>query len=834
MRPILSELADEYCSEVRQYVREPDEARLSRAYEFGRKALAEGVGVLEMATIHGKALESVLGDEGRTGSSGLILQRAAELLLEVLSPFEIALRGYQEANSELRTRLEELRLLEEELRNQNDNLATTGEAIDLERRRYRDLFEFAPDAYLVTDLQANIQEANSAAGKLFKRRPQSLASVPLAVFVSRKDHRKFYVQLASLKSSGVDDLQDWHMTLRADQGGHFPAAVTVRVVRDAEDRPSGLRWLVRDITEQKRAEEERTRLLAREQAARAEAEAAGRLRFLVEASTALTVSLDYAVALSNVARLAVPYLADYCAIDVVEESGEVRRVGVVYADPAGAEALLRLDVLQQNDPGQAQGVASVLRTGQSEIYTEVPDSWLASAAGNAEPGLPPHETGPKSAVFVAMVLQEQVLGAISLVSVGSGRRFGPADLALAEALARRCAVAVDNARLYQQLIVERDKAEKASRAKDEFLAVLSHEIRNPLMPIIGWARILKTHKEITGNKVLSEAAQSLERNAQNMVRLVDDCLDITRITERKITIERESIDLNQVAAAAVEAIAELARAKNIEFRVKLAPKALCFLGDRTRLEQVVLNLLTNAIKYTDSGGSISVTSRNVEDEVELLVEDTGTGIAPDFLEQIFEPFRQGTANWLTSESGLGLGLTIARRIVQMHGGRIWAESEGIGRGSRFYLRLPFVSAEATRSDVDLRPATAPAKARPLRILLIEDAEDILALMKLELEWLGYTVLTARDGISGLELAQREALDLIVSDIKMPGMDGYDLIKELRRIPKLASTPAIALTGFGMKRDTEAALAAGYNAHLCKPVDAKQLSAVIEQLAAKQL
>ncbi len=791
MRPILSELADEYCSEVRQYVREPDEARLSRAYEFGRKALAEGVGVLEMATIHGKALESVLGDEGRTGGSGLILQRAAELLLEVLSPFEIALRGYQEANSELRTRLEELRLLEEELRNQNDNLATTGEAIDLERRRYRDLFEFAPDAYLVTDLQANIQEANSAAGKLFKRRPQSLAGVPLAVFVSQKDHRKFYVQLASLKSSGVDDLQDWHMTLRADQG-------------------------------------------AREQAARAEAEAAGRLRFLVEASTALTVSLDYAVALSNVARLAVPYLADYCAIDVVEESGEVRRVGVVYADPAGAEALLRLDVLQQNDPGQAQGVASVLRTGQSEIYTEVPDSWLASAAGNAEPGLPPHETGPKSAVFVALVLQEQVLGAISLVSVGSGRRFGPADLALAEALARRCAVAVDNARLYQQLIVERDKAEKASRAKDEFLAVLSHEIRNPLMPIIGWARILKTHKEITGNKVLSEAAQSLERNAQNMVRLVDDCLDITRITERKITIERESIDLNQVAAAAVEAIAELARAKNIEFRVKLAPKALCFLGDRTRLEQVVLNLLTNAIKYTDSGGSISVTSRNVEDEVELLVEDTGTGIAPDFLEQIFEPFRQGTANWLTSESGLGLGLTIARRIVQMHGGRIWAESEGIGRGSRFYLRLPFVSAEATRSDVDLRPATAPAKARPLRILLIEDAEDILALMKLELEWLGYTVLTARDGISGLELAQREAPDLIVSDIKMPGMDGYDLIKELRRIPKLASMPAIALTGFGMKRDTEAALAAGYNAHLCKPVDAKQLSAVIEQLAAKQL
>jgi CheY-like chemotaxis protein len=243
------------------------------------------------------------------------------------------------------------------------------------------------------------------------------------------------------------------------------------------------------------------------------------------------------------------------------------------------------------------------------------------------------------------------------------------------------------------------------------------------------------------------------------------------------------------------------------------------------------NLLINAIKYTETGGAISIRSSKIKGHAQIEIHDTGIGIAPGFLGQLFQPFRRGTKEWLTSDVGLGLGLAIARSIIEMHGGTIWAESPGLGRGSTFYVRMVLAPAEAPSPDRTVGASGEPAPVSSLCVLLIDDHKDVADLTKMELEELGYGVLTASDGHQGLEIAIREIPDVIISDIKMPRMDGYELIHSLRRIPGLAAVPVVALTGFGMKKDVEAAVAAGYDAHLNKPVDVNVLSELIQRLAA---
>ena len=240
------------------------------------------------------------------------------------------------------------------------------------------------------------------------------------------------------------------------------------------------------------------------------------------------------------------------------------------------------------------------------------------------------------------------------------------------------------------------------------------------------------------------------------------------------------------------------------------------------------NLLINAIKYTPPGGRLFVATAEVNGDAEVQVKDTGIGIAPEFLDQIFQPFRGGREEWLTADAGLGLGLAIARQIVEMHGGTISAASPGLGGGSTFYVRL-HLTASAADPVAALPVCESPAPAGSVCILLIDDQQDVADLVKMELEDLGYRVFTAPDGRAGLDIAARAGPDVIVSDIRMQRMDGYEMIRRLRNTPGLASVPAIALTGLGMKKNLLAALAAGYNAHLNKPVDASELSGLIQTL-----
>jgi signal transduction histidine kinase len=586
--------------------------------------------------------------------------------------------------------------------------------------------------------------------------------------------------------------------------------------------------LLRDISNFKRAEAERADLLVRERVAKAEANASRRLGFLSEASRLLTASLDSEATLLSVACLSVPFLADWCLIYIIDDNGSTRRVAVAQADTSKGDLARNLDL--HNSPNIPMWISETLEGGHARTLPEISPELLASLAANEEHFQAIQAMEARSAMVVPLMARGRALGVIVLVSAESERTFNEADQELAEDLARRCAYAVDNARLYSEVIVQRDKAEKASRLKDEFLAILSHELRNPLVPILGWARILKTRAVITDD-VLNEGILSLERNAHNIQRLVDDCLELVRTSTRTIRLALEQVDANQIVAASIEAIVSLAREKGLKLDLELAHEPLWVLGDRTRLEQVVVNLLTNAVKYTPAG-SIQIRSMVSGNEAIISVRDTGVGIAPDFIEKVFEPFRQASSAWLSSESGLGIGLSIAHEIVRLHAGKIWAESEGLHKGSSFTVSLPHSSRSAENQFAET-VTTIPQRSTPrrLRLLVVEDSSDVLLLIRQELEWNGYQVYAAKNGSAALEIAKRELPDLIISDIKMPEIDGYQLIRMVREVPELAKVPAIAMTGFGMERDIEMARSVGYSAHLVKPIDMDQMNQLIQQLTA---
>ena len=491
-----------------------------------------------------------------------------------------------------------------------------------------------------------------------------------------------------------------------------------------------------------------------------------------------------------------------------------------YLAGAGEAALRRASELGRQALGSGLGVLEM-----ASVHQQCLASVMEQAAQPEKAGGRPFPVNPSNLAFHFFVQSlspfETVLRGVQEANTRLQQSLG--DLKAAEEESRR-----QNETL-RDVIRERDKAENINRAKDEFLAILSHELRNPLMPAMGWTRVLKRQDSIMQDPTLSEGVKSLERNLQNIARLVGDCLDLTRISQGKIQLEKEAVDLNQTILAASEAVREMARNKGIYLAVEPSAAPLWLHGDPTRLQQVVMNLLVNAIKYTTSGGAIWVRSGNVAGMAELEVQDSGVGIDPKFREQIFEPFRQGTNAWLTSESGLGLGLAISRTIVDMHGGRIWAEAEGLGRGCTFRVRLPLAPpGEQAGRQAPERPARHRPR-KPSQVLLIEDSRDILLLMKMELERLGYDVLTAADGVSGLQLARERPPDLIVSDVKMPGLDGYELIRNIRATPELASTPAIALTGFGMPSDVEKLRAAGFDACVSKPADPEEIFALIQKL-----
>lgn len=370
----------------------------------------------------------------------------------------------------------------------------------------------------------------------------------------------------------------------------------------------------------------------------------------------------------------------------------------------------------------------------------------------------------------------------------------------------------------------RDAAEAANRAKDRFLAVLSHELRTPLSPILATVQALELEEDQLSPS-LREAIDIIKRNAELEARLIDDLLDLTRVTRGKLQVHRRSIDMHQIVERAVEISRAELNPRSDVIRLDLRATSTTVNGDPVRLQQVLWNLLKNAVKFTPPGGVVKVRTFNAADDFVLEVTDTGIGIEADAMPKIFQAFEQADEQITRNFGGLGLGLSIARSLVELHGGRLEAASEGLGRGATFRLNLPGATAAKAPAKPPAGPANAAA-ARKLRILLVEDHEDTARAMTWLLKRHGHEVRVAGTVQDAVTEAGRAEVDLLISDIGLPDGTGLDVI---RRMPR-KGIPAIALTGFGMENDVARSLEAGFTEHLTKPVNFQKLEAVIMTLS----
>jgi len=421
-------------------------------------------------------------------------------------------------------------------------------------------------------------------------------------------------------------------------------------------------------------------------------------------------------------------------------------------------------------------------------------------------------------------------------------------------VAGQAAVAIDNARLYEDVkvaaeqranLLEAERAarveiERTSQLKDEFLATLSHELRTPLTAILGWAQMLG--RGTMKAEDVTEGIAVIERNARVQTKLIADLLDMSRIISGKMRLDLGRVDLPDVVQQAVQSVRHAADAKEVRLQMILEPHAGPIRGDSNRLQQCVWNLVSNAIKFTPKGGRIQVSLQRIDSHVEIAVADTGEGIGSEFLPHIFERFRQGDASITRKHGGLGLGLSIVKQLVEMHGGTIHATSAGEGQGSKFWINLPLMVVdhpqEGGRDQHRLAASQAKEDEHPtlagVRVLVVDDESDARDLVRRVLEESGAKVLMAATASDGLGIVRSEHVDVIVSDIGMPGTDGYDFIRSVRQIDSSAGgIPAAALTAFARAEDRTRALRAGYQIHVAKPVDATELTAVVATLAARR-
>jgi signal transduction histidine kinase/CheY-like chemotaxis protein len=384
-------------------------------------------------------------------------------------------------------------------------------------------------------------------------------------------------------------------------------------------------------------------------------------------------------------------------------------------------------------------------------------------------------------------------------------------------------------RLLQSEQEARDAAEKANQLKDEFLATLSHELRNPLNVILGYSELLLRMPEIQHSPRLVKMGEALKRNAQSQSQLINDLLDLSRLQRGKIALNQETVSLAAIIDSAVETVRADALAKNIEIRTHVSDQLLLVDGDRLRLQQIAWNLLNNAVKFTPPGGSIEIRLNGEGENAVLTVADTGQGIDPGFLPHVFEMFRQADSSRIRRHGGMGIGLALVQQLVQLHNGTVSAVSEGTGTGSRFTVRLPRTR-EAQRPSPSLSSSPVElAVLAEMDFLVVDDSEDTIAMLEQLLKTGGANVTTATNGADALRLASEREFDVILSDISMPGMDGFEFLQRLRKINGRQHVPVVAITGFGRSDDIERARAAGFYSHLTKPLNLQALAEVLQSL-----
>ena len=680
------------------------------------------------------------------------------------------------------------------------------------------IVDSSDDAIISKDLQGTITSWNPAAERMFGYAATETIgrSIRIIIPADRQDE-----ETAVLDRIKRGETISHYETIRCRKDGTcLPISLTVSPVR-IDGTVVGASKIARDITDWKQSQA----AADREQR---------RTAFLVQMAEALSKSLDYAKTLANLATLAVPTIGDWCAVDMMQDDGEIARLAVAHVDPEKAE-LAREVRRRYDNPNAPYSVTQVIRTGTPAIISEITDDMIVAAArGDTERIRLFRLLGLTSYMCVPLVAGGRSLGALTLATAESGRRYTADDLKFSEDIASRAALAVDNARSHEQL-------HQANRLKDDFLATLSHELRTPLNAILGYARMISGGL-IAEDKLL-RAVQTIERNATTLTQMVEDVLDVSRIVSGKMRLNVQPVDLPLVLHEAVETIRPAADAKRIRINAVIDPQVSPISGDPDRLQQIVWNLLSNAVKFTPKEGQIQLRLERVNSSVEIIVSDTGTGIAPEFLPHLFERFRQADADTARQRTGLGLGLAIVRNLTELHGGSVYASSSGAGTGATFRVRLPvsIVHQEFTEEKRVHPRHESVASSRKMpdltgtHVLAVDDEADALSLLTEILEAAGARVTTARTGAAALEKIGLIEPDVLVADLGMPLMDGFELISRLRQSddPRLRYLPAAALTAYARTEDRAKTLQAGFEMHLAKPIDPVELVSAVKALARRR-
>ena len=661
--------------------------------------------------------------------------------------------------------------------------------------RYRSLVDCSPEPIAVHSGGVVVYLNEAGARLLGADSPGEVIGRPVLDFVPPDQVEMIKGRMRRVLEEGWAPLIE-EQFLRLDGRSVDVEVVAVRVSYQGR---LASQMVIRDISARKRAERAR--------------------QLLTRAGVVLSSTLDFHQTLDNAARLGIPSVADACLLEVEEEGQHVPSQVIALADRE-EEARLRRRLRRHS------GHALCLQPQLEASGTDHPLMLTGEAALNALVDSPNRglakvwrSLAPQAVVVIPLAARRQVTGTMTFLQLGEEPRLSEEDLPALEELGRRTAVAIDNARLYREM-------QEADRRKDEFLAMLAHELRNPLAAISGAIEVLG--QDGGQPETLHHARAAADRQLGNMTRLLDDLLEVSRITQGKIQLRREAVLLGDPLDQSIRACGELLKTQGHELKLVLLEAPLTVQADPSRLEQIFTNLLNNAAKYTPPRGVLELSTALEDGMAVIRVKDNGVGIAREVLPHVFDLFVQGESTLDRAQGGLGIGLTLVRRLVEMHGGQVSAKSDGPGTGSEFTVLLPVKGGKEPTPRRPAPPQGAVSVNTGRRVLLVDDNLDVAVMLATLLRGDGHEVEVAHDGPAALEAAKAWKPAVVLLDIGLPAMDGYQVARGLRKREGGQELLIIAITGYCQGPDREKALKAGFDHYLVKPVPMARLRAILAQ------
>ena len=695
---------------------------------------------------------------------------------------------------------------------------TDGQRAERALRRLAAIIESSDDAIVSKDLDGIVISWNQAAERIFGYTAAEMIGRSIRAIIPADRQQEEDEVLARIRRG--DKVDHFETVRQRKDGSLVHISLTVSPVRDADGNIIGASKVARDITERRLVEAERAKLFAATEEQSRLTNTLNDVGRLV-ASTLDRTNVVQAVTDAATAVTGAEFGAFFYNVTDPQSGGSYQLYALSGAPASAFSSFPHPRATQIFGP-----------TFRGEGIVRLDDVTKDPRYGNNPPhhGMPPGHL-PVASYLAAPVKSRtgEVIGGLFFGHPEPGRFTAQHDRLL-EGIASWAAVALENAALYVS-------AQEANRLKDEFLATLSHELRTPLNAILGYARMMRAGL-MTGDKQ-ARAVETIERNAGALTRIVEDVLDISRIISGKLRLRVQQVDLRTIVGAAIDAVLPAAEARRVRIeRVLEAPDVLVS-GDPDRLQQVVWNLLSNAVKYTPKGGKVQVSLLRVNSHVEVIVTDMGIGISAEFLPHVFERFRQADGGIARERGGLGLGLSISKDLVELHGGTIEAASAGENLGATFRIKLPVmvVTGVDDRGDRVHPQAGGPPTLRipdlrDVRILVVDDEEDARRLVREVLEVAGASVETAGSGEEAIDHLERHATDILIADLGMPRMDGFALIRQVRKHPqvRVRQVAAAALTAYARSEDRTLALQNGFQLHLSKPIEPAELMAAVAALA----